>query len=117
RVFPASCPGKAFFLSWAMFAVAHAALAASAGEVPGRLFTLAAPPLPWLAPGCILAGVALQLLALFCARGGRGLTRGRLALCIAGALIVFAGAALDRDVTVAVGEALALAGLLLAWRC
>lgn len=83
----------------------------------GRVFVVPAPPLPWLAPGLILAGLALQLAALApgC-RGAKGLGRGAALLCAAGACLVFAGAAVDRDASVAVGEALALFGIWFAWR-
>lgn len=80
------------------------------------MFVVPGPTLPWLAPGLILAGIALQLAALACLRrGGTGLTRGTALLCAAGACLVFAGGALDRDASVAVGEALALAGIWFAW--
>ena len=83
----------------------------------GRVFVVAGAPLPWLAPALILAGIAVQLavLARLC-KGGDGLTRGAAFLCAAGACLVFAGAVLDRDISVAVGEALALAGVWFAWR-
>ena len=99
-----------------MFALAAAMLSEAVTEA-GRLFTLPAPFAPWLAPACILAGVALQLgaLALLNWRGS-GLTLRPGLACAAGALAVFAGAALDADVTVAVGEALALSGIWFAWR-
>ena len=95
------------------FAVALSEEAADAG----RIFTVPAPLLPWLAPACILAGIAVQLGALAFLRARKrplGLREGL--ACGAGALFVFAGAALDRDITVAVGEALALAGIWFAWR-
>ena len=96
--------------------LAFAALAPAVTEA-GRLFTLPAPFLPWLAPACILAGIALQLGALMFLRARKrplGLREGL--VCGAGALLVLTGAALDRDITVAVGEALALAGIWFAWR-
>ena len=99
-----------------MFALAAALLPDAAGEA-GRIFTVQAPLLPWLAPGCILAGVALQLgvLALPLARK-KPLALREGFVCVAGAALVFIGAALDRDITVAVGEALALFGIWFAWR-
>lgn len=98
--------------------VAVPVLMAFAGEaVPGRVFVLSSPLLPWLAPVCILAGVAVQLSVLaLCRAGARGLTLRYWFLCAAGALLVFAGAALDMDVTVAVGQVLACTGIWFAWR-
>ena len=83
----------------------------------GRLFVMPPPDLPWLAPACILAGMAVQLavLALLRARGG-ALTVRRGLFCAAGACLVLAGAAADRDITVAVGQLMALAGIWVAWR-
>lgn len=98
--------------------IAHAAvgLAPAAVTEAGRVFVVAAPLLPWLPPACILAGAGLQLAAVARRRKrGPGLTRGTALLCAAGACLVFAGAAADRDVSVAVGEALALAGIWFAW--
>ena len=100
-----------------MFALAADVLPASAAAEAGRMFTVPAPFLPWLAPCSILAGVAVQLGALaFLRARKRPLALPEGLACGAGALLVFAGAALDRDVTVAVGEALALAGIWFAWR-
>lgn len=100
-----------------MLAHAAAGLSPAAVTETGGVFVLPAPALPWLAPACILAGVALQLGALaLCRARGTGLTKGAALLCVAGALLVFAGGAADRDITVAVGEALALAGIWFAWR-
>lgn len=98
--------------------LAYAAqLAPAAVTEAGRVFVVPGPTLPWLAPALILAGIALQLAALArVRRGGAGLTRGAALLCAAGACLVFAGAAVDRDASVAVGEALALAGIWFAWR-
>lgn len=90
-------------------------LAPEAVTEAGRVFVVPGPPLPWLAPALILAGLALQLAALARCRGC-GLTRGGALLCAAGACLVLAGAALDRDASVAVGEALALFGIWFAWR-
>lgn len=98
--------------------LAYAAqLAPTAVTEAGRVFVVPGAPLPWLAPGLILAGLALQLAALARVRtGGTGLTRGTALLCAAGACLVFAGAVVDRDASVAVGEALALTGIWFAWR-
>ncbi|MBD5416241.1 MAG: hypothetical protein HDR50_00855 [Desulfovibrio sp.] len=97
-----------------MFALAALAPAVTDTE---RLFTVPAPFLPWLAPACILAGIALQLGALACPGARKKPLGMRSALvCAGGALLVLTGAALDRDVTVAVGEALALGGIRFAWR-
>ena len=100
--------------------IAHAAahLSPAAVTEAGRVFVVPAPFLPWLGPVLILAGVALQLAALARCRRGQGarLAGGTALLCAAGAFFVFAGAALDRDVAVGVGEALALAGIWFAWR-
>ena len=99
-----------------MLALAAHVLPEAAAEA-GRIFTLPAPFLPWLAPACILAGVALQLGALaFLGARKRPLSLRSGLACGAGALLVLTGAALDRDITVAVGEALALAGIWFAWR-
>lgn len=103
-----------------MFSLGMLACAAALlpqGAEAGRLFTVPASVPPWLAPASILAGIAVQLCALACL----GIRKRPLALregliCAAGALLVLTGAALDRDVTVAVGEALALAGIWFAWR-
>ena len=101
-----------------MFAFVVTGLAALAAVAPGgRVFTLPAPFLPWLAPLLILAGAGLQLAAVALAGGrGPGAARPCRLACCAGALCVWAGAALDGDITVAVGEALALAALWAAWR-
>lgn len=99
-----------------MFALAADMLLEDAGAEAGRIFTVHAPFLPWLAPACILAGVGLQLGALaLCRARGTGLRKGPAGLCAAGALFVFAGAVLDRDVSVAVGDALAFAGIWFGW--
>ena len=100
-----------------MLAYAAAPLTPAAVTEAGRVFVVPGPPLPWLAPALILAGMALQLamLARLWSNTG-GLTRGAVLLCAAGACLVFAGAALDRDASVAVGEALALTGIWFAWR-
>ena len=83
----------------------------------GRVFLVPAPALAWLGPGLILAGMALQLgLLALCQWRGGGFTRQRILACLAGVCLVFIGAALDRDVSVAVGEALALTGIWFAWR-
>ena len=114
-----ACRGAAFLLIiWGMFAFAvTGAPALAAGAPGGRVFALSAPFLPWLAPALILAGAALQLAAVALNRGsGAGALRRRRLACCAGALLIWAGAALDGDVTVAVGEALALVGLWAAWR-
>lgn len=82
-----------------------------------REISVRAPFLPWLAPACILAGVAAQLAVLaLCRADGKNLTARRALACAAGALLVFAGAALDRDATVAAGQALACVGIWFAWR-
>ncbi|MDE7370203.1 MAG: hypothetical protein K2N07_00360 [Desulfovibrio sp.] len=95
---------------------AHAALAPAVTDT-ARLFTLPAPFLPWLAPACILAGIALQLGALaFLRARKRPFSPPSGLVCAGGALLVLTGAALDRDITVAVGEGLALAGIWFAWR-
>lgn len=92
-------------------------MAAHAADAAVREVAVSAPFLPWLAPACILAGVAAQLAALaLCRAGGTDLTARRALACAAGALLVFAGAALDRDVTVGVGQALACVGIWFAWR-
>lgn len=99
-----------------MFALAAAALPETAATEAGRIFTVNAPFVPWLAPACILAGIAVQLGALAFLRARKRELALRPALvCAVGAFLVFAGAALDRDLTVAVGEALALAGIRFAW--
>lgn len=99
-----------------MFALAADVLPQAAAAEAGRIFTVPAPFLPWLAPVCILAGIALQLgaLAFLRARKRPLVLREGLA-CAGGALLVLAGAALDRDITVAAGEVLALAGIWFAW--
>lgn len=98
-----------------MFALAAHALPEAAAEA-GRIFTLPAPFAPWLAPASILAGIALQLGALaFLRARKRGLAAREGLACAAGAALVLTGAALDRDITVAVGEALALTGIWFAW--
>ena len=100
-----------------MLAYATAPLSPAAITEAGRVFVVPGPPLPWLAPALILAGIALQLAVLArLHRSGTGLTRGAAFLCAAGACLVFAGGALDRDASVAVGEALALTGIWFAWR-
>lgn len=100
-----------------MLAYAAAPLTPAAVTEAGRVFVVPGPPLPWLAPALILAGIALQLAVLARLHRGRaGLTRGAVFLCAAGACLVFVGAALERDVSVAVGEALALTGIWFAWR-
>lgn len=92
-------------------------MAAHAADAAVREVAVSAPFLPWLAPACILAGVAAQLAALaLCRADGKNLTARRALACAAGALLVFAGAALDRDVTVGVGQALACVGIWFAWR-
>ena len=99
-----------------MFVLAAAALPEAAVET-GRLFTVPAPCLPWLAPACILAGIAVQLGALALSRARKSPLAAREGVaCAVGALLVLMGAALDRDIAVAVGEALALAGIWFAWR-
>lgn len=83
----------------------------------GSVFVLPAPALPWLGPCCILIGIGLQLGVLLLLRlRRRGMTVRSGVGCGLGALLVFAGAALDADVTVAVGEVLALAAIRFAWR-
>ena len=100
-----------------MLAITAAPLTPAAVTEAGRVFVVRGAPLPWLAPALILAGIALQLAVLArLSRSGTGLARGAVLLCAAGACLVFAGAALDRDASVAVGEALALVGIWFAWR-
>jgi hypothetical protein len=60
----------------------------------------------WLSPSLFFCGVAMQL--VFCRFRWK-------AFLYAGACLVLASAALDYDLTLAVGQALAVAGLL-AWR-
>lgn len=82
-----------------------------------REVAVSGPFLPWLAPACILAGVAAQLAVLaLCRADGKPLTARRVLACAAGALLVLAGAILDRDVTVGVGQTLACIGIWFAWR-
>ena len=88
----------------------------AATVLPGRVFEIPAPPLPWLAPGCILLGLALQLGALVLRARERKWSLLQCLACALGALAVMAGAALDRDVAVSVGEGLALVGIWFAWR-
>lgn len=89
---------------------------ASAGAAV-REVAVSAPFLPWLAPACILVGAAAQLAALaLCRTDGKKLMARHILACVAGALLVFAGAALDRDMTVGVGQALACIGIWFAWR-
>lgn len=93
------------------------ALTACSAHAAVREVAVSGPFLPWLAPACILAGVAAQLAVLaLCRAQGTDLTMRRVPACAAGALLVFVGAALDRDVTVAVGQALACIGIWFAWR-
>ena len=100
-----------------MLAHAAAQLPPAAVTAAGRVFVVPAPALPWLAPALILAGLALQLAVVaHVHRRGAVLGRGTALLCAAGACLVFVGAALDRDASVAVGEALALFGIWFAWR-
>lgn len=92
-------------------------MALCSAPAAAREIAVRAPFLPWLAPVCILAGVAAQLAVLaLCRADGKNLTARRALACAAGALLVFAGAALDRDVTVAVGQTLACVGIWFAWR-
>lgn len=88
----------------------------AATVLPGRVFEIPASPLPWLAPGCILLGMAMQLGALVLRARGKNWSLLQCLACALGALAVMAGAALDRDVAVAVGEGLAIVGIWLAWR-
>ncbi|MDE6735115.1 MAG: hypothetical protein K2J64_06595 [Desulfovibrio sp.] len=100
-----------------MLAYAAAPLSPAAITEAGRVFVVPGPLLPWLAPACILAGIALQLGALaFLGARKKPLALRTGLVCAGGALLVLTGAALDRDITVAVGEALALAGIWFAWR-
>ena len=100
-----------------MPASAVAPLLPAAVTEAGRVFVVQGPLLPWLAPALILAGIALQLAVLARLRWcDTDLTRGAVLFCAAGACLVFAGAALDRDASVAVGDALALFGIWFAWR-
>ena len=80
--------------------------AGPAGEEASRAATiLLTDPLPlWLFPALFLGGLLLQAVALFLHR--------RLWLA-AGAGLVLAAAAVDRDLTLAVGQTLAFIGLLL----
>lgn len=100
-----------------MFAVVHLLTQAAETPLPGRIFVIPGPFFPWLAPVCILAGLGLQLgaLAFLWARQKKWTLALRL-MCALGALAVLVGAALDRDVAMAVGQMLALAGVWLAWR-
>lgn len=89
--------------------IAHAARMIQDAVCSPAAVVILADPMPlWLFPALFLAGMLSQTAGLFLHR--------RSAL-ISGAVLVLTAAALDRDLTLAVGQILATAGLLYCgWR-